>query len=434
MKCGVHRSVLRFVLFLVQTATLTLAAMSVSGQTDNAQIPKTPTTYAGMHIHRADQGTAWPTVGFGSWRLWDAYVAWPNLEPVRGKWDFARLDRYVAMSRVTGVEILLPLGLSPRWASARPTEKSSYSPGNAAEPLDIEDWRNYVRTVATRYQGRIREYEIWNEVNEHGFYSGTPEKMVELTCEAYKVLKSISPQNRLVSPSMVGLGNAPELLGNFLEKGGRNCVDVVGFHFYVPKGPPEALLPLVARVRAAMKKAGVEHLPLWNTEAGWWIENDARKASTPDPQWLKRISIDQAGAWVARSLLLGRSAGLERFYWYSWDNADMGLMDPVSGKYRPGAVAFATVAAWLSNDADADCAPSRSTWVCSVRRRTGNVEGVEEVVIWDTGPNGASYQVPMGRRLLSVDFLYGRSRTAGAVAGLRSIDISEAPLRVTLGK
>ena len=41
--------------------------------------PRVP--YIGLHLHRADQGTAWPAAGFGSWRLWDANVAWPNLEP-----------------------------------------------------------------------------------------------------------------------------------------------------------------------------------------------------------------------------------------------------------------------------------------------------------------------------------------------------------------
>ena len=173
--------------------------------------------YFGMHIHRADSGTAWPATKFGSWRLWDAYAGWPEIEPERGKWDFRRLDRYVALARLTGVDILLPLGRTPAWASSRPSEKSSYGPGQAAEPAEMKDWRSYVRTVAERYRGRVRNYDLWNEVNEKGFFSGSVEKLVELTCEAHRILHDVSPDNRLVSPSFIGAGSEPEQLENFLR-------------------------------------------------------------------------------------------------------------------------------------------------------------------------------------------------------------------------
>src|SRR2546429_9256249 len=39
-------------------------------------------------LHHLPQPTPWPRVSFGSWRLWDAYVVWPNVEPQKGQWDF----------------------------------------------------------------------------------------------------------------------------------------------------------------------------------------------------------------------------------------------------------------------------------------------------------------------------------------------------------
>jgi glycosyltransferase involved in cell wall biosynthesis len=96
-----------------------------------------------MHIYHmlrgAAQPTPWPLIPFGTWRLWDAYVAWPWVEPEKGKWDFANLDKYLSQAEQNRVDVLLPLGLSPTWASARPTEKSGYSPGYAAEFLAISD-------------------------------------------------------------------------------------------------------------------------------------------------------------------------------------------------------------------------------------------------------------------------------------------------------
>ena len=164
--------------------------------TDGVTVPE---SFFGMHIHRAVPTArypvpcAWPDVGFYGWRLWDSSVSWPALEPSSNQWVFATLDSCVALAEQEGAEVLLPLGLTPAWASSRPDEPSAYGPGNAAPPRDLEDWRNYVRTVATRYKGRIKAYEIWNEPNLENFYSGTPEVMVNLAREAYSVLKEVDP-------------------------------------------------------------------------------------------------------------------------------------------------------------------------------------------------------------------------------------------------
>src|SRR5258708_7851403 len=69
-------------------------------------------SYFGLHMHRVTEQTAWPPVPFGAWRLWDAYVSWPFLEPNRGEWQFERLDRYVAIAEQHDIELVLPLGLS----------------------------------------------------------------------------------------------------------------------------------------------------------------------------------------------------------------------------------------------------------------------------------------------------------------------------------
>ena len=138
--------------------------------------------YFGMHVHNTNH---WPSTSFGSLRLWDAGVTWPNLEPSKGQWNFATLDKFVALSEQSNVQVLMTLGFSPQWASARPNEACPYGPGEAAEPQDIQDWRDFIQAVATRYKGRIHEYDIWNEPSDPNFFTGTPAKMVELASEAY---------------------------------------------------------------------------------------------------------------------------------------------------------------------------------------------------------------------------------------------------------
>ena len=47
----------------------------------------------------------------------------------------------------------MPLGFCPAWASSRPSEVSpNFEPGAVAGPRLIEDWRDYVSTVARRYK------------------------------------------------------------------------------------------------------------------------------------------------------------------------------------------------------------------------------------------------------------------------------------------
>jgi hypothetical protein len=382
-----------------------------------------PASYFGMHIHMADAGTAWPAAKFGSWRLWDAYAGWPDIEPQRGKWDFQRLDKYVAMARLTSVEILLPLGRTPRWASSRPDEKSGYGPGQAAEPTNLDDWRDYVRTVALRYKGRIQTYEIWNEPNEKGFFSGTPESLLALQREAYHILKEVDPGNVVVMPAVT---QSFKWLDNYLALGGGKYADVVGYHFYVPNEAPEALVPAIGEVRSLMRKSGVGDKPLWNTETGWWIANTdgSEEGAGVNSNW-KRLGPEQAAAYVARALILGRWAGLGRFYWYAWDNRSLGLIEPGSKQLKPAGRAYATVRNWLVGNTLGGCGHTGPVWSCAL----ADVSGETAWLVWSSNASG-TWALPSGWMADSLEDLDAKTRKP--VDGSR-IPVTESPVRV-IGK
>ncbi|TMQ07218.1 MAG: hypothetical protein E6J90_43915 [Deltaproteobacteria bacterium] len=322
-----------------------------------------PASYVGLHIHHAASGTAWPSVPFASWRLWDAYAVWPWLEDSRGHWQWQTLDRLIQLAEQHQIEVVLPLGLSPTWASARPAEPSAYGrPGFAAEPADLDDWRHYVESVASRYTGRVHVYEIWNEPNLARFYSGDVAHMLQLCRTAYAIIKRVDPAARVVSPSATG-SDGVRWLDRFLAAGGADCFDVVGFHLYVWPEAPEAIVPLVAKVQEVLLRRGVADRPLWNTETGWYIAH-ARPAS---PGHAGALSESEAAATVARALVLARAAGVERFYWYSWDSEDMGLVD--HDLARPAAVALAEVEHWLIGAVLDGCRRSSDgTWTCRLHR------------------------------------------------------------------
>jgi hypothetical protein len=397
---------------------MTTSIVSCATQTQQPAAP-VPWTYFGLHIHRlvhpqpwlpnGDRVTSWPEVKFGSWRLWDAYVAWPNLEPEKGKWNFSTLDKYVAMAGMNGVDLLLPLGLTPGWASARPREPSAYRPGNAAEPANMEDWRNYVHRVATRYKGRIRRYELWNEVNYPRFYSGSQEKLIEMARIAYETIKAIDPEAIVVSPSVTGSGRHLRWFETYLAKGGGLYADVIGYHFYVPKDAPEAMLPLIREVQAIMRKYGQANKPLWNTETGWWIANriDTARTGAVNPDW-RKLDEQLAAAYVARALILARSAGVDRFYWYAWDNVDMGLIEPATQVLKPAAKAYDTVASWLIGKSLEKCDVTGGLWTCPLivdsKKKAWLMWSDADTLEWPIPPslNAVNIERLDGRRLSKV--------------------------------
>ncbi len=326
--------------------------------------------YFGIHVHNDGDQRRWPDIPVGSLRLWDADVSWTYLEPKPGVFDFDRLDEYVAWATARRMEILLPLGVTPTWASARPQEVGAYGKGTAAEPARMEDWRAYVRTVAKRYRGRIAYYQVWNEVTEHIFYSGSLDQLVQLTVAAREEIRKVDPAARMVAPSAVGLDWRLTWPARFLAAGGAGSVDAVAFHLYHGGEPPEHIVEPLLKLQAIQAAAGHAALPLWNTESGYWVDNpavrwdeDARRNIVPEA----KVAI-----YLPRDLILARALGFSRFHWYAWDNRWLGLRDPARGTHRPAADVYGQVIRQLSGSTLERCdrAPN-GLWTCRLRAPDG---------------------------------------------------------------
>ena len=267
----------------------------------------------------------------------------------------------------------------------------------AAEPAAIEDWKRYVRTIATRYKGKIKHYEIWNEPNDKGFFSGSPEKLVELTCTAYQILKEVDPETLVVSPAYTGPKNIVKL-EEFLEKGGAKCVDVIAYHFYVTPEGPEAIPAYVLKVRQTMKRQSVDSLPLWNTETGWLIENSDGSENGQTSSYWKLVPRNLSASFLARSYLLGASAGLDRFFWYSWDHKTMGLIEPTSKEVKAAGAAMTLVASWMIGKKRPSCTELKGIWTCLVS--TSTVE--KRLIVWTTNAS-EKFTIPTNWRLLKIE-------------------------------
>jgi hypothetical protein len=325
--------------------------------------------YFGMHITSAVDGTPWPVVPFGTWRLWDAYVTWKDLEPSKGIWNFAKLDALVSLAAQHNVEIILPLALTPQWASARPNEPSAYTPGAAAEPSSTQDWIDYVQAVARRYKGKIAYYEMWNEANSTTMWTGTPAELVALQQAAYSAIKSSDPNAQLISANLESDSGLP-YMQNLLDLGYADSADIVGYHLYVSPGVPEDIAPLAAKILSLLNQHEVSK-PLWDTETGW----------LPGCNF---ASEDQQAATAVRALLVANASGVTRFLWYAWDNhccVSLFMTERDDTTPTRAALAYANLEKWLVGNTFSPCTQDRGVWLCSVEFRHGG----NGLILWKPG-------------------------------------------------
>ena len=332
----------------------------------------------GLHVNGAERGV-WPTINFGSLRLWDNATSWTNIETSKGVFDWTNLDRAVSNANQNGVtDFLMVLSGTPTWATNQRNPISLPAPNASGVPANMADWDDWVRAVATRYKGKITNYQPWNEANLKTFYTGTPAQMADLTKRAHDIIKSIDPSATIVSPS-TGLrlnGALQRFYPKFLQElKARNWpVDVWSAHTY-----PNSLGTTNDRRKLAntwidlLKAAKAPNLPLWDTENNYGLGG-------PGPDFPEQdIKGTKAANWTAVTYLDALRLGISRVYIYQW-----GPYNDLWGiQYKdgaPGAIAMNTLQKWIVGTTYKGCKEAKRKVTCKFRTN----DGVNQVVYSET--------------------------------------------------
>lgn len=378
----------------------------------------------GLHVHGFHRGNSWPEVPFGFIRLWDSATQWRQLEIRDGDWDFSTLDAYVDAAESSGVKILLTLGQTPAWAAKDRDSRSAYAPGASSPPKRLADWRDYVRTLAERYRGRILHWEVWNEVNVPKFWSGTYQELAELERIAVEELKAVEPQNVILTPSIQG--GAYTQLQRYLEAGGGQHADVVSYHFYALREEPEEVIERIQKVREILAEFDLQSKPLWNTEIGWLLANSDEKFGPSEKiawaRW-KRVSFEEAAGLVIRAFLASFSQGVDRVFWYSWDNKAMGLTEDAGRTMKPGANGFHAAYAWLVDTSFYGCLSTDEIWLCRARKANR-----DRYLVWSH-----TVQEMIVPREWMVDTLVKLDGSSKEISPEQIIELSKEPQLLTAG-
>ena len=332
----------------------------------------------GLHVNGAERGV-WPTINFGSLRLWDNATSWTNIETSKGVFDWTNLDRAVSNANQNGVtDFLMVLSGTPTWATNQRNPISLPAPNASGVPANMADWDDWVRAVATRYKGKITNYQPWNEANLKTFYTGTPAQMADLTKRAHDIIKSIDPSATIVSPS-TGLrlnGALQRFYPKFLQElKARNWpVDVWSAHTYPNSlGTTNDRRELANKWIDLLKAAKAPNLPLWDTENNYGLGG-------PGPDFPEQdIKGTKAASWTAVTYLDALRLGISRVYIYQW-----GPYNDLWGiQYKdgaPGAIAMNTLQKWIVGTTYKGCKEAKRKVTCKFRTS----DGVNQIVYSET--------------------------------------------------
>jgi len=394
----------------VAVATALAATVVPGGGAVAATAPVTPAPAAiradFFGVHHSNIGATsplgWPAAGVtGSVRLWDVGVTWRDIQTRQGVYDCSRLHRLISTARARNARVLLVLGQTPNipsyWKSRVPAAGTEYHGRGSTTMPDKRAWRNYVVAVAKRY-GRSIDYQVWNEGNVPGFWTGGYGNLALLTKWTREALndRSLPRKQRgakLVAPAF-GTRSAISAVGTFYRQkpGGvavAKFVDAVALQLY-PRAEvrPEGSMNLLAGAKRYLAKYKVNK-PIYNTEVNYGVRTGAAaRRAVP-------ITAQHQAAFASRTLVLNAANRISRVYWYRWDMK----YDPAVGGtpantllvenngYTPSAAgkAWRVTRSWLEKTRPQGCTKDRKgTYTCTFRYPRGKAL---KRVVWNPTRN-----------------------------------------------
>jgi hypothetical protein len=236
--------------------------------------------------------------------------------PFDPAYRFGDLDEFVRAAQASGVEVLLTLWGTPRWANG--------GAGRNVPPRRAADFRAFAHAVARRYSGAyptlpfVRFISIWNEPNSRRFLRAADQASAyaALAQAGYVGVKAGSP-HALVAVGETAASHAPARFVAALARDAPGLrFDAWAHHPYpaTPSGAPDAPerwpdvgVPGLGRFDAFVSHVfGRTWTPLWVTEYA-----ESRPAVTTG-----RIAADLEGA----ILLASRVPAVSMFVWFMLEN------------------------------------------------------------------------------------------------------------------
>ena len=167
----------------------------------------------------------------------------------KNHFDWERPDRIIDQVEQHGLNLIVRVDNQPGWAGGG-------FPG-IGPPDNLQDYADFLYALASRYKGRIRAYQVWNEPNlarEWGEKPPNPAEYTEMLRIAYEAIKRADPDAMVISAGMAPTSRWDdvampdvEFIKGMYEAGAKPYFDVLGVHGAGFKVPPETDPAVVAK-------------------------------------------------------------------------------------------------------------------------------------------------------------------------------------------
>jgi Cellulase (glycosyl hydrolase family 5) len=225
----------------------------------------------------------------------------------------------------------------------------------------MSDLSTFARALATRYKGKVKYYELWNEPNDTHYYTGSMSNMVAMSQTIHDAIKSVDSSAVILSPcpTWSSSGSPVVWMNSFLSAGGGSHFDVAAYHAYSGSSGPEFVISSVQNMRKALANHGYGSKQIFITEGGWGQNKYVS-------------SEDQRANFVSRYMVLAWASGVRKLAWYAYDSPSWGTLYSASGGLRPAGTAYEQVSKWLTGATMNECSQdSNNTWSCKLTRPSG---------------------------------------------------------------
>jgi hypothetical protein len=256
-------------------------------------------------------------------------VAWKNIEPNQGNFNWSELDTLVNGVSRGGVKLLLTVKGTPDWA--RPGADTSMD----GPPQDPMLYAGFVGQLAKRYCGKLQAIQVWTEPNINFSWGGQPPdagQYMGLLKPAYGAIKAACPSATVVSAALLPMPTLPSAstvgnvtyLDQMYQAGLKTASDAVGASLPGYNNPPDArmgytdpaepsykqnpaffFMDVLESYRKVMVARGDGGKRIWVTNFGW----PTGSAAVPGYEYAQNNTPDEQATYLKRAYEIGRQAG-----------------------------------------------------------------------------------------------------------------------------
>lgn len=364
------------------------------------------------------------------WAAWELGAGWTRvtfrwneIQPDSPEqWNLPITDDQLAFELAQGRQVVGLVVNTPGWATdlgqGVGVPRGLYLSHNDPDNL----WATFLRTLVSRYAGRIDHWIIWNEPDiwstYHQSWGGSVEDFAQLLRVSYGTVKETHPNAVVHLAAVTHWWDANYGRELFLRRllqvitADPNAAphnyyfDVATLHIYFQ---PENLYDLTAFYRNLMREYGLEK-PIWIVETN--------AAPSDDPAWPVsdaqfQVRLEDQAAFMIEALALGIAGGAERIAVFKMMDTERdrganpepyGLVR-ADGTRRPAFTAYQVAATYLAGFRSARWERRDEVSLVVVERGTQTT-----TVAWSRTPAPQTVLVPaQATHALLVD-MWGRAR------------------------